>query len=66
MIIKRGLKFINFCKMYSILAYVSHYMGSRDSAVSIATVYGLDNREVGVRVPVGSRIFSSLSRPDLL
>jgi glutamine synthetase len=31
----------------------------RDSAVDIATDYGLDNREVGVRVPVGSIIFSS-------
>jgi hypothetical protein len=32
---------------------------SRDSAVGIATGYGLDDREVGVRVPVGSRIFST-------
>jgi hypothetical protein len=39
---------------------------SRDSAVGIATVYGLDDREVGVRVPVGSRIFFSPSRPDWL
>jgi hypothetical protein len=31
-----------------------------DSAVGIATGYGLDGRGVGVRVPVGSRIFSSL------
>jgi hypothetical protein len=27
---------------------------SRDSVVGIATAYGLDDREVGVRVPVGS------------
>jgi hypothetical protein len=33
---------------------------------SIATSYGLDNRGVGVRVPVGSRIFSSPNRPDRL
>jgi glutamine synthetase len=33
------------------------------SAVSIATIYGLDDREVGVRVPVGARIFSSPDRP---
>jgi hypothetical protein len=39
---------------------------SRDSAVGIATGYGLDDRGVGVRVPVGSRIFSSPSRPDWL
>jgi hypothetical protein len=31
-----------------------------------ATSYGLHDREVGVRVPVGSRIFSSPKRPDRL
>jgi hypothetical protein len=35
-----------------------------DSIVGIATCCGLDNRGVGVRVPVGSRIFSSPRRPD--
>jgi hypothetical protein len=35
-----------------------------DSVVSIATGYGLDVRGVGVRVPVGSKIFSSPRRPD--
>jgi hypothetical protein len=40
--------------------------GGRDSAVSIAPGYGLDDREVGVRVPVGSRIFTSPCRPDRL
>jgi hypothetical protein len=40
--------------------------GSRDSVVGIATSYGLDDRRVGVRVPVGSRIFSSPNRPDRL
>jgi hypothetical protein len=39
---------------------------SRDSSVGIATGYGLDDRGVGVRVPVGSRIFSSPRRPDRL
>jgi hypothetical protein len=38
----------------------------RDSVTGIATGYGLDDRGVGVRVPVGSRIFSSPSRPDRL
>jgi hypothetical protein len=33
--------------------------------VSIATGYGLDDRRVGVPVPVGSRIFSTSSRPAL-
>jgi hypothetical protein len=32
---------------------------SRDSSVGIATGYSLDDRVVGVRVPVGSRIFTS-------
>jgi hypothetical protein len=31
----------------------------------IVTGYGLEDREVGVRVPVGSIIFSASSRPDL-
>jgi hypothetical protein len=34
-------------------------------AVGIATSYGLDDRGVGVRVMVGSRIFSSPDRPVL-
>jgi hypothetical protein len=38
--------------------------GSRDSSVGTATGYGLDDRRVGVRVPVGARIFSSPRRPD--
>jgi hypothetical protein len=38
---------------------------SRDSAVGIATGYGLDNQGVGFRVPVGARIFSTASRPAL-
>jgi hypothetical protein len=38
--------------------------GSRDSAVGIATGYGLDDRGVGVEVPVRSRIFSSPRLPD--
>jgi hypothetical protein len=39
---------------------------SRDSVVGIATSYGLDDRGVGVRIPVRSRIFSSPDRPDRL
>jgi hypothetical protein len=41
-------------------------MGSWDSVVGIATGYGMDDRGVGVRVPVGSRIFSSPRRSDRL
>jgi hypothetical protein len=39
---------------------------SRDSVVSIATGYRLDDRGIGVRVPVVSRIFSSPQGPDRL
>jgi hypothetical protein len=39
---------------------------SLDSAVGTVTGFGLDDRGVGVRVPVGSRIFTSPSRPDRL
>jgi hypothetical protein len=35
-----------------------------DSAVGIVTGYGLDDRGVGVRVPVGARIFTSPYCPD--
>jgi hypothetical protein len=41
-------------------------LGNRDSAVSIAIGYGLDDRGFGVRVPGGSRIFTSPRRPDRL
>jgi hypothetical protein len=37
---------------------------SQNSVVGIATSYSLDDREVRVRVPVGSRIYSSPNRPD--
>jgi hypothetical protein len=43
-----------------------HNTKSRDSAVGIATSYRLDDQRVGVRDPVGSRIFISKSRPDRL
>jgi hypothetical protein len=39
---------------------------NRDSVVGIATGYGLDEQGVGVRVPVGARIFSFPRRPDRL
>jgi hypothetical protein len=37
---------------------------SRGSVVGIATDYGLDAQGVGVRVPIGSRIFCSPRCPD--
>jgi hypothetical protein len=36
---------------------------NRDSSVGTDTGYGLGDREAGVRVPIGSRIFSSPRRP---
>jgi hypothetical protein len=50
---------ITFC-------YWMYCYGSRDSVVGIATSYRLDDLGVGVRVPVGSRIFTSPNRPDRL
>jgi hypothetical protein len=44
--------------------YIVNSFCSRDSVVGIATCYGLDDRGVGVGVPIGSRIFSSPNRPD--
>jgi hypothetical protein len=52
------LKYVQVFRKYIYL------LRSWDSAVGIATGYRLDDRGVGVRVPVGSRIFSS--RPDRL
>jgi hypothetical protein len=40
------------------------YFWSRDSVVGRATGYGLDDRGVGVRVPIRARIFSSPRRQD--
>jgi hypothetical protein len=39
---------------------------SRGNVLVIGTGYGLDDRGVGVRVPVGPRIFTSPYRPDRL
>jgi hypothetical protein len=41
-------------------------LGLPIAPVGIVTSYGLDGREVGVRVPVGSCFFSSPRRPDRL
>jgi hypothetical protein len=61
------------CTKYSIeniffpielLINVNNNGGSRDSTVGIATGYWLEDQGVGVRVPVGSRIFSSTYFPE--
>jgi hypothetical protein len=38
----------------------------RDSAIGMATGYGLAGQGVGVRVPIGSKIFTSPRRPHQL
>jgi hypothetical protein len=52
--------FLNINIFIYLLCYVNEFRGS----VNIATGYGLDVQGVGIRVLVGSRIFSSSRRPD--
>jgi hypothetical protein len=56
----------NKSRIHQSFSFLPLILGSRDSAVCIATGYGLDDRGVGVRVPVGLRIFSTPRRPDRL
>jgi hypothetical protein len=51
------------CEKETKKATTCKIVGSRDGVFGIATGYGLDDRGIGVRVPVGSRIFSTSSRP---
>jgi hypothetical protein len=44
--------------------HVGYFRLFRDSAFGIATGYGLDGRVVGVRVPVGARLYSFPRRRD--
>jgi hypothetical protein len=53
-----------YCRHNSVKLIVN--IRSWDSVVGIETGDGLDDRGVGVRVPVGSRIFFSSRRPDRL
>jgi hypothetical protein len=55
-----------FCINQEIIYQIITVCMSRDNVVGIATGYGLDNGGVGVRVPVGPRIFFSPLRPDWL
>jgi hypothetical protein len=52
----------NPMKSIKIKYTMAYTIRSRDNAVGIATGYGLDDQGVGVRVPVGARIFSSPQR----
>jgi hypothetical protein len=55
---------LNTYTLSSDFYYIFLIHKSRDSSVGIATGYGLDDRGVGVRVPVGARFFSSPRCPD--
>jgi hypothetical protein len=46
------------------LSRIYHLFLKLNSSVGIATGYGLDDRGVGVLVPIGSSVFSSPRRPD--
>jgi hypothetical protein len=52
--------------MYIYIYIYIYIYRSRGSVVGIAAGYGLDDWGVGVRVPVGPRIFSTSNRPDRL
>jgi hypothetical protein len=55
-------------EIYRLTYYKFSYVSNRnwDSAVSIETGYGMDDRGVGVLVPVGLRSFFSARRPERL
>jgi hypothetical protein len=50
--------------MFTNIRETSQYHGSRDSVVRIATGYWMGDREVGIQVPVVSRIFSPPCRTE--
>jgi hypothetical protein len=58
--------YVEFTLFYIPLCYISNPCNSRGSSVSIATDYGMEDGNFAVRVPVGSRIFTSPHRPDRL
>jgi hypothetical protein len=49
-----------------LLLYLLMTEDSQDSVVGIATGYVLDDQGVGIRAPVGARIFTPPPRPDRL
>jgi hypothetical protein len=50
----------------NVILIMSSWNGSRDSVIGTVTGYGLTERGLGVRVPVGSRILSPPCRPNRL
>jgi hypothetical protein len=55
-----------YCQSAVYILCTTTLIVNRDSSVGIAAGYEMDDREVGVRVPVGSRIFTSPYRLDRL
>jgi hypothetical protein len=53
-------------KLFVLWHVTGTFFKSQDNIVSRVTGYGLDDRGVGVQVPVKSKIFSSTHRPDRL
>jgi hypothetical protein len=51
-------------QLFWLITTYSLTLKGRYSVVGIATCYGLDDRGVGVQVPVGVRIFTSPNLPD--
>jgi hypothetical protein len=65
----RSLVFQHVANFFTLWAFPSHiktFLPSLNSAVGIATGYGLDDEGVGVRVQVGAVIFLSPRGPDRL
>jgi hypothetical protein len=58
-----SIKLTKSCTLKSFARHIT-FNRSQDSVFGIVTGYGLDDREFGVRVPVGSRIFTSPCRLD--
>jgi hypothetical protein len=58
--------FINVRLYGHVLRFILLRWEEPDSAVGIANGYGLDDRRIGVLVPVVSRILCSSRRPDRL
>jgi hypothetical protein len=55
-----------FVVQKTLIIYISSYESFGEALdLGIATGYRLEDRRVGVRVPVGPRIFSTSSRPAL-
>jgi hypothetical protein len=62
--LKLSSEMLIFVQIFGVDPLYMWLLSSRGSVVGTATGYGLDDRGITVRVPVGSRIFTSSHRPD--